>query len=79
MTTALLGYEEVADFVASLAPEKVIELKASPKVQKRLEELMAKKKISGISEDEQYELDRYLALDHLIALAKARARIRLAA
>ena len=74
MKTPLLAYEEVADFVASLAPEKVVKLKPSPKVQARLEELLAKKNGKGVSEDEQYELERYLALDHLIALAKARAR-----
>lgn len=79
MTKALLGYEEVADFVASLAPEKVVKLKASQKVQERLEELMSKKKSENLSQEEKYEMDRYLALDHLIALAKARTRIRLAA
>ncbi len=78
MNSPLLAYEEVADFVASLSPEKVIAMKPSQKVQDRLEELMVKKKETGISEEEQYELERYLALDHLMALAKARARIRLA-
>ncbi len=79
MTSPLLAYEEVAEFIASLDPAKLLELKPSPTVQARLEDLLAKKKKAGISEDEQYELDRYLALEHLIALAKARARIRLAA
>ncbi|MEK7257025.1 MAG: hypothetical protein AAB316_19885 [Bacteroidota bacterium] len=79
MTTPLLAFDEVAEFIASLDPGKLLTLKPSSKVQSRLEELIAKKKRAGISEDEQYELDRYLALEHLIALAKARARIRLAA
>jgi hypothetical protein len=79
MATSLLAFEEVAEFIASLDPEKLLTLKPSSAVQTRVEELISKKKENVISDDEQYELDRYLALEHLIALAKARARIRLAA
>jgi hypothetical protein len=79
MATSLLAFEEVAEFIASLDPEKLLTLKPSSAVQARVEELISKKKENIISDEEQYELDRYLALEHLIALAKARARIRLAA
>ena len=74
-----LAYEEVAEFLAKLDPVKLLELKPSVEVQNRVEELIDKKKETGLTLDEQYELDRYLALEHLIALAKARARIHLAA
>jgi hypothetical protein len=79
MTAPLLAYEEVAEFLAKLDPEKLLELKPSAEVQDRVEELIEKKKESGLTPDEQYELDRYLALEYLISLAKARARIHLAA
>lgn len=79
MTAPLLAYEEVAEFLAKLDPEKLLELKPSAEVQYRVEELIEKKKESGLTPDEQYELDRYLALEYLISLAKARARIHLAA
>lgn len=79
MTATSLGYEEVAEFIASLDPVKLLELRPSPAVQERVEELIEKKKDSGLTPDEQYELDRYLALEHLIALAKVRARLRLVA
>ncbi len=79
MATSLLAFEEVAEFIASLDPEKLLTLKPSAAVQKRVEELIYKKKEDTIDEEEQYELERYLALEHLIALAKARARIRIAA
>ena len=79
MTANLLGYEEVAEFLANLAPKKLLELRPSTEVQLRVEELIAKKKENQISTDESYELDRYMALEHLIALTKARARLRLAA
>ena len=79
MTAPLLAYEEVAEFLAQLDPIKLLELKPSAEVQERVEALIEKKKETGLTADEQYELDRYLALEHLMALAKARARIHLAA
>ena len=74
MTANLLGYEEVADFIAALDPTKLLELKPSKTVQSRVEELISTKKENGLSVENQYELERYLALEHLIALAKVRAR-----
>ena len=77
MTANLLAYEEVANFIAELDPQKLLTLKPSPTVQERVETLIYQKKESGLSPDEQYELDRYLALEQLISLAKIHARKRL--
>jgi hypothetical protein len=74
MTVNSLAYEEVADFIAALDPNKLLELKPSAAVQSRVNELISEKSNSGLSSENQYELDRYLALEHLIALAKIRAR-----
>ena len=79
MAANLLAYEEVAEFIATLDPKRLLELKPSDTVQSRVEVLMDKKKDNNLTSEEQYELDRYMALEHLIALAKVRARIRLAA
>lgn len=79
MTADTIAYEEVAEFLAAINPEKLLELRPSPSVQERVEELIFKKKESALSAEEQYELDRYLALEHLIALTKARARQHLLA
>lgn len=79
MTADVMAYEEVAEFLAAINPEKLLELRPSPAVQERVEELIYKKKEGSLSSEEQYELDRYLALEHLIALTKARARIHLQA
>ena len=79
MTANLLAYEEVAEFIAMLDPKRLLELKPSDAVQLRVEVLMNKKKDHNLTGEEQYELDRYMALEHLIALAKVRARVRLAA
>ncbi|MCC6411935.1 MAG: hypothetical protein IT270_09770 [Saprospiraceae bacterium] len=73
------AYEEVAVFLASLDPHKLLELKPSKDVLERVEELMLKNKEAELNIEEHYELDRYLALEHLIALAKAQAKIQLQA
>jgi hypothetical protein len=73
------AYEELALFIASLDPQKLLDLKPSEATLERVEELIFKKKEAALDEAEQRELDRYLALEHLIALAKAQARIRLMA
>jgi hypothetical protein len=74
MTANILAYEEVADFIAALDPNKLLTLKPSASVQERVEILIYKKKDAGLSTEEQYELDRYLALEHLVSLAKISAR-----
>lgn len=79
MTANLLAYEEVADFIANLDPKRLLELRPSETVQIRVEVLIDKKKDNILTIEEQHELDRYMALEHLIALAKVRARMRLAA
>jgi hypothetical protein len=79
MVANLLAYEEVADFIAELNPKKLLTLKPSATVQERVETLLFKKKETVLTSDEQYELDRYMALEHLIALAKIHARKQLKA
>jgi hypothetical protein len=74
MVANILAYEEVADFIAALDPTKLLTLKPSASVQERVEILIFKKKENGLSIEEQYELDRYLALEHLVSLAKISAR-----
>jgi hypothetical protein len=79
MTANILGYDEVAEFLAKLDPKSLIAWRPSDAVQERIENLIFKKKDNQLTLDEQYELDRYMALEHLIALTKARARKQLAA
>ena len=71
-------YDAVADFIAAMNPQKVLELKAEPEVQERLEALMDKERMEGLVVEEKDELDHYIVLERLIRLAKARALYRLA-
>ena len=75
--TASSVYDSVADFIASMNPEKVLELRADSDMQDRLEELIEKEKMTGLSAEEKEELDHYIVLERLIRLAKARALYRL--
>jgi hypothetical protein len=72
------AYEEVVEFIASRNPQEVVEFKPSDAARNRVWELIAREKAGGISPDEKSELDHYLEVEHLMRLAKARARQLLA-
>ena len=78
MSTAIPAYDEIAAALAELDPQKILALRPSETAQHRLRELLEKNREKKLTAGEIYELDRTLALDHLIALAKAHARQRLA-
>jgi hypothetical protein len=76
--TTVEAFNDIAEVLASLAPEKVVLLKAPDSMSERVETLVNKKKTGNINEDEKIELERYLSLDLLISLSKARAKKMLA-
>ena len=67
-------YEELVQFIASLSPREVIDFKPSESARQRVWELIERKKTSPLPTDENSELDHYLEIEHLMRLAKARAR-----
>ena len=73
------AFGDVAELLAEMAPSKIVELQSSKAMSNRVEELVNKKKEGKITAEEAVELERYLALDLLITLAKARAKRILAA
>jgi hypothetical protein len=70
-------YDHIADFIASMDPQKVLELKAPPVISIQLEDLIDKEKEGELTLEERDELDHYLVLERLIRLAKAHARLRI--
>ena len=69
------AYEEVIEFIAAgTRPGSVIAFRPSAKAKKRVADLLHKEKTSGLSAEEESELDHYMQLEHLMRLAKARAR-----
>lgn len=72
-------YDEIAELLANMNPAKVVQFHASKEAQQRLEELLEKNKEGMLTEDEKIEIERFMAVEHIVRLAKARAHQRLAA
>lgn len=69
------AYDEIVDFIAAgPSSESVASFQPSETSRKRVLDLIAREKSTGLSCDETSELDHYLQLEHLMRLAKARAR-----
>jgi hypothetical protein len=66
-------YDELAMFLASLSPRKVLAYKASSKAQERVNLLLEKNKIAGLTNDENAEMERFMTVEHIVRLAKAKA------
>jgi hypothetical protein len=75
-----LAYEEFVDFIAAgTTPQGVIDYRPSEETKARVADLIHRRKTAALSADEADELAQYLHVEHLMRLAKARARQRLAA
>jgi hypothetical protein len=69
------AYEEVIDFIAAGAtPDNVVTFQPSAEARRRVSSLIEQEKLGALSPEERSELDHYMQLEHLMRLAKARAR-----
>lgn len=72
--------DEIIDFIASApTPAQIIRFKPSNKLQFRVNYLLEKQRELGLNEEEKREVEQYLLLEHIMRLAKMRAKMRLAA
>lgn len=72
---AVKSYEEIIDFIAAgTTPEAVVAFRPSEVVRQRVADLVERSGDGNISAEEQSELDDYLQLEHIMIMAKARAR-----
>lgn len=67
-------YDEIVDFIARSNPNSVLDFKASDSTNQRVSELLEKERENRILPSEKEELDHFLMLEHIIRLAKAKAR-----
>ena len=75
-----LAYEEFVDFLAGgTTPQSVIDFRPSEAAKAKVAELIRHQKTSVLTADENAELNCYLQLEHILRLAKARARLHLSA
>jgi hypothetical protein len=69
------AYEEVIDFIAAgSSPSKVVAFRPSEAAKRRAVELVSLEKDGALTPEETSELEHYLQLEHIMRLAKARAR-----
>jgi hypothetical protein len=69
------AYDEIVDFIASgTTPDTVANYEASQATKDYVAELIHKEKTIGLTPEEASELDSFMHLEHLMRLAKARAR-----
>ncbi len=69
------AYDEMIDLIAAgTTPQNVIAFHPSAQVQQRVDDLLSRLKEGDITPGERTELEHYLQLEHIIRLAKARAR-----
>ena len=72
-------YEELVDFIAGGSTvREVARFTPSKKTRERVWELLTRAKGGVLSPAEQTDLDHYMHLEHIMRLAKAKARLRAA-
>ena len=75
MSTASPAYIEIIDFIAAgTTPEMVAQFRPSPETQQRVSDLIEREKEGALSLEEKAELNHFMELEHILRMAKARAR-----
>jgi hypothetical protein len=70
----LPAIDEWAEFFAFKYPKDILSFAPSAKVSERIEQLVFQEKTKGISPAEKDELDKYMILEHIMRIAKAKAK-----
>jgi len=58
---------------AGITPEQILAIKPTEEDNRRLEELIAKKKLEGLTPEEDAELETYVQQNHVMTMAKIHA------
>ena len=68
-------YDEIVDFIAGgTTPAAVATFQPSNEARERVADLLERERLGALTADEQADLAHYLELEHIMRLAKARAR-----
>ncbi len=69
------AYDEIIDFIAAgTTPDSVAHFEPSQATKDFVADLIHKEKTIGLTAAESTELEQFMTLEHLMRLAKARAR-----
>jgi len=78
MSTTTPVYLEIIDFIAAgTTPQEVANYRPSPAAQQRVADLIEREQDQHLSPDEKAELEHFMELEHILRLAKAKARLTL--
>lgn len=70
-------FDELAQFLANLAPSKVMGFRTSKKSQDRVNFLLEKNGTVGLTSEESKEMEKHMLIEHIVQLAKAKALLKL--
>jgi hypothetical protein len=71
------AYEEIVDFIAGgTTPDTVVSFRPSAEAREHVEEVLRRQRAGTLTPDDAAHLAHYLELEHIMRLAKARARPR---
>ena len=74
----ILAYEEFVDFIAGgTTSQSVVDFRPSESTKAHVADLIRRQKVHALSAAETTELSHFLQIEHVMRLAKARARERL--
>lgn len=69
------AYDEIIDFIAAgTTPDSVARFESSQRTKDYVAQLIHKEKTTGLTDDESAELGQLMTLEHVMRLAKARAK-----
>ena len=68
-------FDEIIDFITSIPqPQQILNYKSSKSTQNRLDDLLEKKRNEQLSDDELHELDQFIMTEHIMRIAKIKAK-----
>lgn len=71
-------FSELAEFIVSQPTlESIIDYRIPTELDQRVHDLLEKNREEGLTGEEREEMDKFLAISHLMTLAKAKARLKL--
>ena len=74
MSPASPAYEIIDFIAAGTTPERVVEFHPSPEAQQRIADLLEHERKQLLAPEDKAELDHFIELEHILRMAKARAR-----
>jgi hypothetical protein len=72
---AVPSYLEIIDFIAAgTTPQAIVDYRPSAELRQRVVELIAREKEASLSLEDRSELDHAMVLEHILRIAKQRAK-----